>query len=89
MTSNWTALEKKLPPGLGMLGTIVSICTSSFTQEEQSQKVRAFFEKDVKSTKGFDQTLAQSLDAIAAKSKWVGRDREDVEGWLKEKGYLQ
>ncbi|KAF2098761.1 hypothetical protein NA57DRAFT_39769 [Rhizodiscina lignyota] len=88
LTENWASLEKKLPPGLTMLGTVVSLCTSSFTQEKQAEMVKTFFEKEVKSTKGFDQSLAQSQDAIKAKSQWVGRDREDVESWLKEKGYL-
>lgn len=87
MKINWDELEKKLPPGLTMLGSVVSICTSSFTSEAQMKSIEDFFAK--KSTKGFDQALAQSLDAIRAKASWIKRDREDVKIWLKERGYLQ
>ncbi|KAF2435026.1 hypothetical protein EJ08DRAFT_645952 [Tothia fuscella] len=86
MTENWDALEKKLPPGLTMLGSVVTICTSSFTSEKQIGEVEAFFRE--KSTKGFNQSLAQSLDSIKAKGQWIGRDRGDVEGWLRENKYL-
>ncbi|KAJ9656848.1 Aminopeptidase 2 mitochondrial [Coniosporium apollinis] len=87
MKENWDALEKKLPPGLTMLGSVVSICTSGFTSREQAEEIEEFFKK--KSTKGFDQSLAQSLEAIKAKAKWIERDREDVRGWLEEHGYLK
>lgn len=87
MKVNWDELEKKLPPGLTMLGSVVSICTSSFTSEAQMKSIEDFFAK--KSTKGFDQALAQSLDAIRAKASWIERDREDVKIWLKEQDYLQ
>ncbi|OMP84133.1 Aminopeptidase 2, mitochondrial [Diplodia seriata] len=86
MTEHWDELEKKLPPGLTMLGTVVSICTSSFTRKEHIQRIEDFFGK--RSTKGFDQSLAQSLDAIRAKSNWITRDSSDVEAFLKEHGYL-
>ncbi len=86
MTANWEELQKKCPPGLTMLGSIVQICTSSFTTEEQLKEVRAFF--DARSTKGFDRALEQSSDSIRAKASWLARDRGDVEGWLGEHGYL-
>ena len=65
MTDNWSAIEKKLPAGLSMLSTVVTICSSGFTKMEHVDKVEAFF-KD-RSTKGFDQSLAQSLDGIRAR----------------------
>ena len=43
MQGNWETLEKKCPPGLTMLGTIVQICTASFATEAQLAEVRAFF----------------------------------------------
>ncbi|KAJ4296001.1 Aminopeptidase 2 mitochondrial [Collariella sp. IMI 366227] len=85
MTENWEELTKKLPPALSMLGTMVTIFTSSFTKKEQLQQVEKFFEG--KSTNGFDQSLAQSLDAIRSKVSWIERDRSDVAAWLKENGY--
>ncbi|KAK4111805.1 hypothetical protein N656DRAFT_789986 [Canariomyces notabilis] len=85
MTENWGELVKKLPPALSMLGSMVTIFTSSYTKKEQLARVEKFFEG--KSTNGFDQSLAQSLDAIRSKITWVERDREDVATWLKKNGY--
>ncbi|KAL5333550.1 peptidase family M1-domain-containing protein [Aspergillus crustosus] len=84
---NWDLLYQRLPPGLGMLGTVLQLCTSSFCTEEQLKKVQSFFAD--KDTKGFDRAIEQSFDAIRAKVSWVKRDRGDVGSWLKSKGYLQ
>jgi len=86
LKENWDRIEKKLPPGLGMLGSVVSLCTSSYTKDEQLKDIEAFFK--AKSTKGFDQSLAQSSDAIRAKQGWLNRDAKDVEEWLKANKYL-
>ncbi|KIH90371.1 aminopeptidase 2 [Sporothrix brasiliensis 5110] len=85
MTENWDDLYKRLPPGLSMLGSMVSIMTSSFSRPEQIARVEAFFAD--KNTKGYDQALAQSLDAIRSKIAWVQRDGKDIAGWLRENGY--
>ncbi|KAI9037006.1 M1 family metallopeptidase [Aspergillus affinis] len=82
MKNNWDALYKRLPPGLGMLGTVVQLSTASFCTEAQLKDVQTFFES--KDTKGFDRSIEQSLDAIRAKINWVNRDRADVAAWLKE-----
>lgn len=85
MTTNWDLMHKRLPPGLSMLGTMVSIMTSGFTTSAQLSKLEAFFaEKD---TRGYDQSLEQSKDSIRSKIAWVGRDRDDVLAWVKENGY--
>ncbi|KAJ4344702.1 Aminopeptidase 2 mitochondrial [Didymosphaeria variabile] len=83
---NWKELEKRLPPSLSMLSSVVSISTSSFTRKEHIKEIEAFFAD--KSTKGFDKALAQSIDAISAKAAWIERDSEDVKAWLKENKYL-
>lgn len=80
MTENWEELVRRLPAGLSMLGTMVTICTSGFTGERNQKRIEEFFSK--RDTKGFDQGLAQSLDSIRAKSAWVERDREDVKAWV-------
>ena len=85
LQENWETIEKKLPPGLSMLGSVVQICTSSFTHTDQLEEIEKFFGS--RSTKGFDQGLAQSLDSIRAKASWIERDRDDVATWLKEGGY--
>ncbi|KAF2265569.1 hypothetical protein CC78DRAFT_532246 [Lojkania enalia] len=86
MNDNWDELERRLPPSLSMLSSVVSICTSSFTHRDQIEDIKAFFAS--KSTKGFDKALAQSIDAITAKAAWIERDAEDVKAWLKDHGYL-
>ncbi|QRD85770.1 aminopeptidase [Aspergillus flavus] len=49
MKNNWDALYKRLPPGLGMLGTVVQLTTSSFCTEAQLKEVEDFFkDKDTK-----------------------------------------
>lgn len=85
MVSNWDELYKRLPPALSMLGSMVQIMTSSFTKPEQLAQVEKFFAD--KNTSGYDQALAQSLDGVRSKISWLGRDKSDVAGWLKENGY--
>jgi aminopeptidase 2 len=80
LTENFDELAKKFPAGLSMLGSIVTICTSGFTKQSDLDRIQKFFE--TKSTKGFDQSLAQSCDSIRAKSAWLARDREDVKQWV-------
>jgi len=84
---NWDLIERKLPPGLSMLGSMVQIVTSGFTSQAAIEDIQKFFSH--RSTKGFDQGLAQSLDGIKAKTAWLDRDREDVAQWLKSNGYLK
>ncbi|KAL8799175.1 MAG: hypothetical protein Q9200_007604, partial [Gallowayella weberi] len=76
MTNNWEAIEKKCPPGLTMLSSVVQMCTSGFTSEEQLGTMQKWFEG--RNTKGFDRGLEQSYDSVRAKAKWLGRDRGNV-----------
>ncbi|OBA23119.1 alanine/arginine aminopeptidase [Metschnikowia bicuspidata var. bicuspidata NRRL YB-4993] len=50
-TSNWEDIYKLLPPGLSMLGSVVTVASSGFTQDSQKENVVKFFEG--KNTKGF------------------------------------
>ncbi|PSK39950.1 aminopeptidase 2 [Candidozyma pseudohaemuli] len=84
-TENWDAIYKLLPPGLSMLGSVVTLASSGFTKQEQKQQVEQFF-KD-KNTKGFDQSVAQTLDIITAKSNWSTRDGDVIAQWLKKNDY--
>lgn len=84
-TANWDAIYKLLPPGLSMLGSVVTLASSGFTQEKQKEEVKKFFEGV--NTKGFESNLAQSLDMITSKANWATRDSEDIKSWLKENKY--
>ncbi|KAI0424924.1 peptidase family M1-domain-containing protein [Xylaria sp. FL1042] len=85
LTEKWPEIYKRLSGNPPILGSMVTICTSSFTKPEQLERVEKFF-KDI-DTKSFDQPLAQSKDAIRSKVSWLARDRDDVATWVKENGY--
>ncbi|KAI1345242.1 peptidase family M1-domain-containing protein [Xylariaceae sp. FL0016] len=87
LTDKWPEIYKRLSGNPPILGSMVSICTSSFTQPEQLEKVESFF-KDI-DTKTFDQPLAQCKDAIRSKISWLARDRQDVETWVQENKYMK
>lgn len=80
LKTNWDQVVKDFPPSLNMLSYIVRICTSGFTQFPQYDDVKAFFAE--KECNGFDMALAQSLDAITTKAKWVQRDGADLAEYL-------
>ncbi|KAI1808367.1 peptidase family M1-domain-containing protein [Daldinia bambusicola] len=85
LTEKWPEITKRLSGNSPILGSMVTICTSSFAKPEQLQRVEEFF-KDI-DTKNFAQPLAQSKDAIRSKISWLERDRDDVAQWVKENGY--
>lgn len=87
LQANWDDICKRLPPGLSMLGSVVIIATSGHTSFESIEEIKKFF--STKSTKGFDQNLAQALDTITSKAQWVNRDREVVLTYLKKNGYTK
>ncbi|KAK9450084.1 peptidase family M1-domain-containing protein [Limtongia smithiae] len=83
---NWDAIEKLLPPGLSMLSSVVSLATGGFAKQADVDDIEAFFAE--RNTKGYDKGLAQSLESVKSKMKWIERDGETVKVWLKENGYL-
>ncbi|KAK2741234.1 Aminopeptidase 2 mitochondrial [Myotisia sp. PD_48] len=83
--SNWDAVTKRIPPAFSMLGTVIQMTCGALSTEQQLKEVEEFFKN--KDTKGFDRSLAQSLDAIRAKAGWLKRDVDDVKAWLKANGY--
>lgn len=87
LSENWDQIYILLPPGLSMLGSVVTLGTSGFTKEEQKKKVEEFFAQ--KDNKGYDQSLAQSLDIITAKSKWTDRDAKSIYEWLEANEYTK
>lgn len=87
ITTNWDAVYELLPPGLSMLGSVVTLTSSGFTQEAQKEEVKKFF--DNKNTKGFDCNLAQLLDMITAKTNWASRDSSKIKAWLQKGKYFK
>ncbi|KAI1749357.1 peptidase family M1-domain-containing protein [Xylaria castorea] len=85
LTEQWPEIYKRLSGNPPILGSMVTICTSSFAKPEQLENVEKFF-KNI-DTKSFDQPLAQSKDAIRSKISWLQRDRDNVATWVKENGY--
>ncbi|SCV72292.1 BQ2448_4986 [Microbotryum intermedium] len=66
---------------------IISQCFQNLTTEEDALAVEAWAKGVDSST--WNQALGQGLDRIRSNAKWLARDAQDVEGWLKENGYLQ
>jgi aminopeptidase 2 len=83
--TNWDEIARRLPPGLSMLGSVVKIATSGFSSEDKIEEIQKFFAS--KSTKGFDQGLAQSLDTIKSKATWVKKDHANINEWLSKNGF--
>jgi hypothetical protein len=44
LKNEWDGIYKRLPPSLGMLGTVIQLSTSSFCTEAQLKDVQAFFD---------------------------------------------
>lgn len=86
LIKNWDELVRKLPTSLRLLGNVVDRCVRGFTSEEKIEEVKAFFKEH--GTTGFEQILAQALDDVKAKSKWVKRDEVDTAEWLRKEGYF-
>ncbi|ODQ63581.1 aminopeptidase [Nadsonia fulvescens var. elongata DSM 6958] len=84
-TENWDKIVVLLPPGLSMLGSVVTINTSGFTKQVDLDAVKAYFE--TKNTKGFNMSLLQSQDQIKSKINWLERDAESVKAWLEQHKY--
>ena len=84
---NWSTIVVKLPPGLSLLSSVFQIVTSNFCSMQAVAEIEEFF-KD-KNVKGFNQGLAQSLDAVRAKGNWIERDGQEVRSWLSERGFFK
>ena len=86
LRDNWEEIVKVCPPGLSLLGSVVKICVSDFTTQEQLDRVIAFFQDKDKT--GYKMSLEQSYDSIRTKIGWLQRDRADVEAFLQKEGLL-
>jgi aminopeptidase 2 len=54
LCDNWKEIVKRLPPGLTMLSSVVSMCAGGFTRRAQLEKVQSFFkDKDTKVSRSF------------------------------------
>ncbi|KAE8452625.1 hypothetical protein EG329_013884 [Mollisiaceae sp. DMI_Dod_QoI] len=85
LQSDIDRIENAVGHGVYTFTRLVQIVTSGLSTEEQYEDVKSFFEK--RNTEAYDKYLAQSLNMILAKAKWVERGREDMVSWLKDNGY--
>ncbi|KAL9112862.1 MAG: hypothetical protein Q9227_002939 [Pyrenula ochraceoflavens] len=82
---NYDKVVKSVGSALGLLAGVVKTCVGGLGTKEQYEEVKKFFKG--KDTEEFDKSLAQSLDQILGRTRWVERDGEDVTDWLKQNGY--
>lgn len=69
------------------VGNVVKYSLFSLSSEADAQDVERFFAD--KDTSAFVQPLSQGLDSVRSKAKWLERDAQDVEQWLRDNKYLQ
>ncbi|GAA5943215.1 hypothetical protein JCM10213_006247, partial [Rhodosporidiobolus nylandii] len=69
------------------IGNLVKYSFMTLSSEEDAKQIEAFF-ADKKERPTYVQPLSQGLDSVRSKAKWLQRDAQDVEGWLRENGYL-
>lgn len=84
-TVNWDKIYTLLPPGLSMLGSAVGVAIRGLGTVEDKKNVEEFFKS--RDTAGFDQSLAQSLEALDSKIAWVERDSKAIQEWISTNGY--
>ncbi|KAI9743848.1 MAG: Aminopeptidase 2 mitochondrial [Claussenomyces sp. TS43310] len=80
---NLEALLSKIGDHFGGGGGLVALLVTGIPTQEHLEDVQAFF--DDRDTQPYDRQLAQGLDELRVKIKWVRRDREDVKAWLDER----
>ncbi|RFU30932.1 hypothetical protein B7463_g5427, partial [Scytalidium lignicola] len=85
--SDWDGIKRALSGGLGGVARILQFIVMGLSTREQYDDVKEFFEE--KDTAEYDSYLAQGLNALLAKARWVERDRDDVRSWLKDNGYFK
>lgn len=84
--SNWDTLKAKLSQGVDSMGPIIGLIVAPLVRDDLMEDMKVFFKS--KDTASFSQKLEQSMDQLAVKLKWANRDGEDVENWLRSKGYM-
>lgn len=67
--------------------SLVKYSFNTLSSESDAIAVEEFF-ADKKERAAFVQGLAQGLDTVRSKAKWLERDAKDVEEWLEANGYL-
>jgi aminopeptidase 2 len=68
------------------LSSSVAAPIAGFSTREDYEDVKSFFGS--KDQTGYAQSVAQKLDGILSRMKWLERDSDDVEGWLRSNGFL-
>ncbi|KAH8805318.1 aminopeptidase 2 [Xylogone sp. PMI_703] len=87
LKSDWERLKRIFRGGIKSSAKIVHPIVLALGTKEQYDDVKAFFEG--KDTSDFNSYLAQGLNALLAKIRWVERDRDDVKAWLESHGYFE
>ncbi|KAF9200704.1 Aminopeptidase 2 mitochondrial, partial [Haplosporangium sp. Z 27] len=86
MRLHWDVLYERHCDDIGFLDYFVLLSIESFSTLERYHEVQAFFAN--KDTTAYDRILATCLEGIRMNILWLGRDRKDVEQWLRVYGYL-
>ncbi|RDW92210.1 hypothetical protein BP5796_01604 [Coleophoma crateriformis] len=71
---------------LRTLAPIIEVILDAFTTMEQYEEVKILF--DSIDTTGVENTIAQGLERIQARARWVEQDHDEIAKWLREHGYF-
>jgi len=69
------------------LGYLVKYGTEFYSSKADHTAIEAWFKN--KDTSKYNQSLAQALDSIRARSDYVERSTDDLRGWLEQRGLHQ
>lgn len=68
------------------LAKLVRASASSFTSEADARAIERFFA--TQDTAVFSMSLAQTLESVRARARWIAHDADDVAHWLTDHGFL-
>ncbi|RDW79814.1 hypothetical protein BP6252_04452 [Coleophoma cylindrospora] len=71
---------------LRTLAPIIEVILDAFTTMEQHEEVKILFD-DIDTT-GVENTIAQCLERIQARARWIEQDHDELATWLREHGYF-
>ncbi|KAJ2610496.1 hypothetical protein H4S08_003591 [Coemansia sp. RSA 1365] len=70
---------------MNYMGTLMRLSVGEFIGNDKANEVEAFFES--KDTKKFQRVVDQSLEKIRTNTKWLTKDRQDVQAWFVKNGF--
>ncbi|GAA6002057.1 hypothetical protein JCM10207_003055 [Rhodosporidiobolus poonsookiae] len=76
--------------GNTLVPAMLKAALSTLSSPADADAIESFFAaKDAKERAMWGQAVDQAVDTVRSRAKWIERDAEDVEGWLRGRGHLE